>query len=317
MERAPAAIETAALTKCYRGVTALDCVSLRVPRGAVYGLLGRNGAGKSTLLQILLGLQERTSGSVKVLGGDLRADGPRLRARIGYVPERLPIYDWMTVSQVLRFVAPFYLTWDAALAERLLGRFDLPPAARVGRLSRGMRAQLCLVLALSYRPELLLLDECTAGLDPVVRREFAQRIIETAGEAGRTVLFASHQVAELERFCDWVGILAGGKLLVQEPLERLHARVKRLHFTFTGPETELHAPGVLADERHGRFAAVTVSDYNEALPAAYAASGRRTEIGMPVEVEDLGLEEIFVALAGVGGNGHAIENDCPVLERMS
>jgi ABC-2 type transport system ATP-binding protein len=306
-----AAIETSGLSKRFAGVTALDDVNLRVPRGAVLALLGRNGAGKSTLLQILLGLQQPSAGRARVAGHDPVTAGPLVRARTGYVPERLPIYDWMTVAEAIRFTRSFYPNWDEALAETLLQRFDLPRRRRVGRLSRGMRAQLNLVLSLAYRPEVLLLDECTAGLDVVIRRDFTERIIETAADAGRTVLFASHQVVELERLCDWIGILEGGRLLVQEPLEALRARVRRLHLAFTGREQDLRRPGVLAVERGRREVAVTVSDYSEALLARYAAAGAA------VEVEDLRLDEILVAFVGAGGRDDEPVGAGPALERVA
>lgn len=307
MDPSPA-VETVGLSKRYAGVTALDDVHLRVPRGAIFALLGRNGAGKSTLLQILLGLQVPDAGRACVLGRDPVRDGPLVRARVGYVPERLPVYDWMTVAEAVRFTRSFFAGWDPSLADVLLRRFNLPPQRRVGRLSRGMRAQLNLVLALAYHPELLLLDECTSGLDVVVWRDVTDRIIETATEAGRTVLFASHQVAELERLCDWVGILERGRLLVQEPLETLRARVKRLRFPFAGREASLWGRGVLAVERQGREVAVTVSDYADPVLARCAAGGG------PVEVEDLRLDDILIAFVSAGGPpnepldaGHALE----------
>lgn len=280
------AIAARQVVKRFGKTEALADLNLRVPKGAVYALLGRNGTGKSTLIQLLLGLLEPTAGAVRVLGCDPVKGGPGLRQRIGYVPERLPLYEWMTVAQTLRFVAAQYANWSLETEKAMLGKFRLPLDRRVRDLSRGQRALLSLILALSHNPDLVLLDECTSGMDALARSEFDRSVIDALHESGRTVLFASHQIRELERLCDWVGILHGGKLLLQMPLDDLKASVKRLRL---GGEIR-DLPGgltVLEKRQLGREWLATVQNYD---PAALPPD-------LPVlEVLDLTLEEIFVAL---------------------
>ncbi len=276
------AIETRDLTKSFGRTAALRGLDLVVPTGAVYALLGRNGAGKSTLMQILLGLLEPTGGTVRVLGRDPNREGVALRQRLGYIPERLPLYEWMTVSQTLRFVAAQYPTWSVAVEHGLTAKFRLPRERRVRELSRGQRALLSLVLAMAHGPDLVLLDECTSGMDALARAEFDRCVIEALQESGRTVLFASHQIRELERLCDWVGIMHEGRMLLQMPVETLKADVKLLRLA-----ADVEAfPGltVLGRQRLGREWLLTVRGLQDA-PAPPA-----------LEVMDLTLEEIFVAL---------------------
>ena len=230
-EPAKPAIETQGLTKRFGRTEALRGLDMQVPAGAVYALLGRNGAGKSTLIQLLLGLLEPMSGAVQVLGRHPIRDGVEVRQRLGYIPEHLPLYEWMTVAQTLRFVAAQYSTWSPATENTLLANFRLPRDRRVRELSRGQRALLALVLAMAHGPELVLLDECTSGMDAIARAEFDRSVIDTLHESGRTVLFASHQIRELERLCDWVGIMHEGRMLLQMPAEALKTSVKMLRLS--------------------------------------------------------------------------------------
>lgn len=279
------AIEARQIVKRFGKVEALTGLSLTVPKGAVYALLGRNGAGKSTLIQLLLGLLEPTTGALRVLGGDPVKGGPALRQRIGYVPERLPLYEWMTVSETLRFAAAQYENWSLETEKAMQGKFRLPLDRRVRDLSRGQRALLSLVLALSHDPDLVLLDECTSGMDALARSEFDRSVIDALHESGRTVLFASHQIRELERLCDHVGILHNGKLLLEMPLDELKASVKRLRVG--GEIRDLPGLVVLEQRQVGREWLATVQNYD---PAALPSD-------LPVlEVSELTLEEIFVAL---------------------
>ncbi|MCA1597258.1 MAG: ABC transporter ATP-binding protein, partial [Chloroflexi bacterium] len=224
----PYAIEVRGLRKKYGRSEALKGLDLQVPTGAVYAILGRNGAGKSTLIQLLLGLLEPDAGAIRVLQLDPVRCGVELRRRIGYIPERLPMYEWMTVKDTLRLVSEVYPRWDAAEETRLMEKFRIQPEKRIRELSRGSRALLALVMAMSYGPEVVLLDECTSGMDPVFRREFDRSVIETLHESGRTVLFASHQIRDLEKICDWVGIIDEGRMLLQMPVDDLRASVKML-----------------------------------------------------------------------------------------
>jgi ABC-2 type transport system ATP-binding protein len=292
----PAAIDARDLTKRFGKTEALAGLTMRVPQGSVYALLGRNGAGKSTFIQMLLGLLEPTKGDLRVLGLNPMRDGERLRRRIGYIPERLPMYDWMDVGQILRFVAAQYPTWSADEERHYLERFRIPMDRKVGELSRGQRALLSLVLALGHRPELILLDECTSGMDAIARNEFDRSVIDALHESGRTILFASHQIRELERLCDWVGIIDHGRLLLEMPVDEIKAAVRTIRVR--GPEEALErlsGEQILARRRLGREWLFTVASL-PGLPALTLPDGASI-----VEEIDLSLEEIFIALLNEEG----------------
>jgi ABC-2 type transport system ATP-binding protein len=275
--------------KLYESTEALNDVSLCVPRGAVYGLLGRNGAGKSTLIQMLFGLLKPTSGEIRVLGLDPSREGIELRRRVGYIPEHLQMYGWMTVKQTLTFVAAQYPNWNRAVEERLIATFRVPGEKKIRDLSRGNVALLALVLAMAHDPEVVLLDECTSGMDAIARNEFDRSVIETLHETKRTILFASHQIRELERLCDWVGILKDGRMLLELPIDDLKASVKMLRIRPDESAPVPTFPGELQRQRAGREWLVTVRDHTP-------ASGDSAKTGAVVETIDLDLEEIFIAL---------------------
>ena len=211
------------LIKRYRGQTAVDGLSLEVPEGSVFGLLGENGAGKTTTIQALLGMIQPNAGRLDVLGLDPSRQGFEVRRRVGYVPEAPVLYDGMTVSQIGWFAAGFHLDanrstagYRARYAELTRG-FELPPKRKIKELSKGMRAKVSLSLALASDPSLLILDEPTSGLDVLVRREFLESMVDLAG-AGRTVLLSSHQIGEVERVASHVALLHRGKLILAESL---------------------------------------------------------------------------------------------------
>ena len=286
------AIEAIDLVKKFGRTVALNGLSLSVPKGSVYALLGRNGAGKSTFIQILLGLLEPTAGHVRVLGEDPGSAGDRLRQRIGYIPERLAMYDWMTVSQALRFVAAQYPGWSPEEERHYLERFRIPTDRTVGALSRGQRALLSLVMALGHQPDVILLDECTSGMDAIARNEFDRSVIDALHQSGRTILFASHQIRELERLCDWVGIIHEGRLLLQMPIDQLKASIRMVRVK--GPDDLLKRAAidhVLARRRLGREWLLTIAG----APDTQAGEGLPDEVTV-VETIDLSLEEIFIAL---------------------
>ena len=193
------AIVAKGLSKDFGKVRALDGFDLHVPRGSVFALLGRNGAGKSTLMQLLLGQLDATAGTAQVLGLDPWREGVALRRQVGYIPERMPMYEWMTVKELLRFCKAQHQTWNDAEEQRLVKRFELPADRTIRALSRGNRALLSLVAAMAHEPEVVLLDECTSGMDAIARTEFDRCVVEALQDSGRTVLFASHQIQELER----------------------------------------------------------------------------------------------------------------------
>src|SRR5207247_621705 len=205
-------ITVADLTRRFGATTALDSVSLSLPRGAVYGLVGANGAGKTTLIKHLLGLLRAERGSVRVFGRDPVADPVGVLSRIGYLSEEADLPEWMRVHELMRYARSFYPTWDDDYAEQLRREFGLDLKARIRQLSKGQRARAGLMVALAYRPDLLLLDEPSSGLDPIVRRDILGAIIRTIADEGRTVLFSSHLLGEVERVSDQVAMIQAGKL---------------------------------------------------------------------------------------------------------
>jgi ABC-2 type transport system ATP-binding protein len=214
-------IQVSELTRRFGAKTALASVSLSLPRGAVYGLVGANGAGKTTLIRHLLGLLRAETGSVRVFGLDPVADPVGVLSRIGYLSEENDLPGWMRVDQLMRYSSAFYPAWDDTLAEQLRQAFALDPTARIKDLSRGQRARAGLVIALAYRPELLVLDEPSSGLDPVVRRDILGAVIRTIADEGRTVLFSSHLLEEVEQVADHVTMIHQGTIVLSAALDAI------------------------------------------------------------------------------------------------
>src|SRR3954468_17789755 len=212
------AIVVSELTRRFGAKTALDAVSLSVPRGGVYGLVGANGAGKTTLIKHILGLLRAESGAVRVFGRDPAADPVGVLLRIGYLSEENDLPGWMSVDELIRYSRAFYPAWDDAYAEELRESFALDPSAKIKTLSKGQKARAGLLVALSYRPELLVLDEPSSGLDPIVRRDILGAVIRTIADEGRTVLFSSHLLEEVEQVADHVTMISHGEIVLSAPL---------------------------------------------------------------------------------------------------
>ena len=286
------AIDVAGLVKRFGTRAVLDSIDLRVPRGQVIGLLGLNGSGKSTLIKCLLGLLKADEGSATVLGTDAWQLADREKARIGYVPQEATLYPWLTVRQTVAYVSSFYSRWDRAWGDELLRRWDLPLGHRVGPLSVGQKQKLALVLALGHRPELLILDEPVASLDPVARRWFLETVLETAADGAGTVLFSTHITSDLERVASHVALLREGKVMFHDEIDVLKDRVKRLRIEAQADlPADLHLPGTLRQEVRGRQALVTVDGVDAPLVA-----GVRERFAAEVVVDNLNLEEIFLEL---------------------
>lgn len=244
-------IETHGLSKNYRSCGALLALSLKVPEGSAFALVGANGAGKTTLIKILMNLIQATSGNAHVFGVDSRQLSPQQFRRIGYVSENQELPGRLTVSGYLNYLRPFYPDWDVALEGEIVQRFKLPRDRKINELSHGMRVKMALTCALSYRPKLLVLDEPFSGLDSLVRDEFMEGLAEQAGDM--TVLISSHDLSEVEGFATDVAFVESGRLLFQEPLEALTDRVQRIKVTVerqsalpkTTPDTwiDLHETG--------------------------------------------------------------------------
>jgi ABC-2 type transport system ATP-binding protein len=291
---APHAVETAGLCRKFGSKLALNQVSLQVRRGRVFGLVGANGAGKTTLIKHLLGRLKAQSGSVRVFGFDPVADPVAVLSRIGYLSENRDLPGWMRVDELLRYTAAFYPKWDPAYAEELRRQFGLEPRAKIKTLSRGENAKAGLLIALAYRPELLLLDEPSSGLDPVVRRDILEAIIRTVADEGRTVLFSSHLLEEVERVADDMAMMFNGRVVLAGPVDEVKENHHRLVLRFDSPQSSApKVPGVLSLTGGGQeWTAICNGKRDEAVAAAARAGGRVVAEGSP------SLDEIFVAWAG-------------------
>src|SRR5438270_7544999 len=210
-------IVVSGLSRRFGAKTALAHVSLSVPRGVVFGMVGANGAGKTTLIKHVLGLLKAQTGSVRVFGLDPVKEPVSVLSRIGYLSEEGDLPGWMRVDELMRYMRAFYPTWDEAYAQDLRQQFALDPAAKVKTLSKGQKARAGLLAALAYRPELLLLDEPSSGLDPIVRRDILGAIVRTIADEGRTVLFSSHLLDEVEQVADHVTLIDQGKVALSAP----------------------------------------------------------------------------------------------------
>jgi len=217
-------IDVAGLTRRFGAKAALDSVTLSLPRGAVYGLVGANGAGKTTLIRHILGLLRAETGAVRVFGLDPVADPVGVLSRIGYLSEENDLPGWMRVGELLRYSRAFYPSWDDAYAEELRQAFELDVGARIRTLSKGQRARAGLLVALAHRPELLVLDEPSSGLDPIVRRDILGAVLRTIAHEGRTVLFSSHLLDEVEEVADHVTMIKQGRIVLSAPLEEIKAK---------------------------------------------------------------------------------------------
>jgi ABC-2 type transport system ATP-binding protein len=282
------AIETRELWRTFGKFEAVKGVSLRVPKGTVFGLLGVNGAGKSTIIKMMMGHLRPTSGEISLLGRTLGEDLIEIRKRVAYVSENRYLYEWMTVAESLGFTRAFHETWDDRKAADLLKRFSLPPEKKVRQLSRGNRARLCLLLALSFNPELIILDEPTSGLDPIVRRDFIENIVSEIAEEGKTVLFSSHIVEEVERVADYVGIINEGELLLVSTLDDIKSSYKRVRYATNGTRPEVAGvPGVLAVENGRHEQVLTVKAWGEETLGALGERGVKNPEVLPISLEDI------------------------------
>jgi ABC-2 type transport system ATP-binding protein len=281
------------VTRRFGSKLVLDAVSLRVPRGVVYGLVGENGAGKTTLIRHVLGLLRPQGGTVRVFGRDPVRQPVEVLGRLGYLSEDRDLPDWMRVRELMQYQKAFYPRWDDAHAEELRQRFELAPEARLSQLSQGGRARAGLLVALAHRPELLVLDEPSTGLDPVVRRDILAAIVRTIAEEGRTVLFSSHLLDEVERVADQVAMLDTSGIVLSGPLDEIKETHLRAVLRFDEPrEAPPELEGALAWMGGGREWSVLFHGPVEELEGwAAALDGRLVEKHMP------GLDDIFVAYA--------------------
>ena len=281
------------LSRRFGTTQALADVTLTVPRGCVFGLVGENGAGKSTLIKHLLGLWRAEAGSVRVFGLDPVADPTATLVRIGYLSEEPDLPGWMRVEQLLRYTRAFYPRWDTSYCDSLLDRFGLDAAARVRTLSKGQRARLGLIAAEAHRPDLLILDEPSSGLDPIVRRDILEAIIRTVTDEGRTVIFSSHLLDEVERVSDHLAMLHRGVLRFCAPLEEVKIRHRRISLRFDMPQPQPpNVPGAIRIDGGAREWTVICDAARTYVPAL--ADHLRAAI---VDESAASVDDIFVAYA--------------------
>lgn len=288
-------IEARDLGKSFRGgVNAVSGLDLAVPRGAVYGLIGRNGAGKTTTLRLLMGLLHPDTGRCRVLGHDLRLAAPSVRGRVAYVSQEQQLPPSKTLAGLAASMAPLHARWDQKLTRELADRYRLPWNTPLGALSGGEHRKAAVLLAFATRPEVLLLDEPAAGLDPVARRQLVETMVEQLGEGGEmTVLFSTHLLEDIERVADHVGIVDRGRMLVSARVEDLQSRYQRLQIIFDEGEVPagFRLPGTLRARAEGSVLTVIVESGDGLL-----AESLHARPGIRVREFPLALQDVFIEL---------------------
>jgi ABC-2 type transport system ATP-binding protein len=294
------ALEARGLTKIFPDdVVAVSSLDLAVDRGSVCALLGRNGSGKTTLLRMLMGLLHANTGSARILDKDMWTASRAERARVAYVSQNQRLTPWMTPEELCYYASHFYEKWDMDYARTLARRFNVSWTRQIAVMSGGEQRKAAVVLAMAARPEVLILDEPAAGLDPIARRELIDALIEALGEgAGCTVLFSTHIISDVERIADTVVIMDRGRVVTASKLEDLQSRIKKVQVVFDGerPPAGFAIPGTVRSETAGpvvtalaRIESDTQLDVVRRLP------------GARVQVFPLGLEETFIEFLGRGG----------------
>jgi ABC-2 type transport system ATP-binding protein len=293
------AIETHELSRAFGKTEAVRRLTLQVPTGSLFAFVGPNGAGKTTTIKVLMGLLEPSAGSATVLGRDSRALGPRDLRRIGYVSENQDLPQWMTLEDLIDYCRPFYPSWDTAFAVDLAKQLDVPSGKTIKSMSRGMRMKAALLVSLAYHPELLIMDEPFAGLDPLVREELGAGVLELTQQKAWTVFVSSHDIDEVERMADWIGILNKGRLELAEPVSGLLGRFRQVDVAV---ESTSSLPAGLPSSwllpaAEGRVVRFVETEFNE------ADLGGKVRAVLPtsrdINAQPMSLRSIFVALARV------------------
>ncbi len=275
------------LTVRFGRKTAVDDLSLEVPEGKVYGFLGENGAGKTTTIRAMMGLQAPTSGTLRVLGEDPLQATAALRQRIGFVSDDRVMYRWMTVTEVQQYGAGLYEKWDMGYSENLRKDFELEPDRKVSQLSRGQAAKLALLCALAPHPGLLILDEASSGLDPIVRRALLEKLIDVSSREGTTIFLSSHLIEEIDRVADIVAILCGGRLLVEGDKDKVRRSLKKLVCPAAAMPKATNN-GILSMKRAGEECELVVRDLDDAHLKELTQS-----LGVSPTVGEMTLEDVF------------------------
>jgi len=278
---------------------ALKNLDLNVPEGCIYGLVGRNGAGKSTSLRLIMGLLQADSGEISILQHRGNPLPLSLRQQIGYSSDSLPLLPWLKVEQLLADNASFYPGWDWDYTRLWLQRLEIQTQKRIFSLSRGERQKLGFLMAIGHRPRLLILDEPAGGLDPVVRQQFLESLIELVNETGTTVLLSSHQLQELERIAEYVGLIDHGQLLLEGEMEQLRSRMRRVVLMGQNLPAEAPLAGALKTVSQPGYLSWICPNWEQAKQAALVQRFPQASLS----VQPLNLEDIFLTLQG--GPQHA------------
>ena len=287
-------IETVELVKDFNGFKALNGLNLSVNEGDIFGILGPNGAGKTTTIKILLGLIAPTGGEARVFGVNPKTSRGKILQKIGYVSENTTLYQNMSVEELLKFTKGFYPSWDDKLEKRYMDLFSLRKKEKISKLSKGMKSQLSLIAAMSFKPELLILDEPTNGLDPILRQEFLQVIINEISQTGTTVFFSSHILSEVERVANNIAIIKSGKVSLLKEMDdiKTNEKVIRVVFQREISEEELVMNGVKEVIKQGKGYLIKVGDNFEDV--------YRTILAKPhfaLEIIERNLEDVFMEYA--------------------
>ena len=275
--------------KRFGRLCAIENLNMTVPRGSVVALLGPNGSGKTTTIRLILDLLRPDSGTIDIFGLNPRTDSKAIRQRCGYVPERPKMIPWMTVRQIMDFTAPFYPGWDPAYADALSRQLKLNEKQKIRNLSRGEEARLALLLGLAFKPELLILDDATSGIDPAARRDILENVIQAMHEAGTTIIFATHLLHEIEGLADEAVFLIHGKIRYSGRMDSLKQSFKRIVSWTENTLPALPAGASLVSEKKtGRCTEWTIRGFRQDDWKQLAADRN-------LEIQDLNLEEIYLA----------------------
>lgn len=285
-------IQAERLSKAFGDKHVLRDLSFAVQPGEVVGVLGKNGAGKTTLLELMLGFTPPSSGDVRVFGQASERMTGETKQRVGFVPQQDELLDSLVVRDQVRLIAAFHPRWDSDLIERLCLEWNIDTRARIKSMSVGERQKLSILLAFGHRPELLVLDEPVASLDPLARRQFLEQLVELSADGNRSVVFSSHIVSDIERLANRIWILKEGRLYWQGGLDSLKESIVRLHLRVPGElPASLDIPGLLSLRRQPTGAVAVVRDWTDSAHGVL-----EEQIGGEAEVEPLALEEIFLEL---------------------
>jgi ABC-2 type transport system ATP-binding protein len=284
------------IAKSYRQKKVLAGATLSIPKGSVLGLLGTNGSGKTTLLKIALGLIRPDAGQSSIFTEDSWNLSANAKERIGYVPQVANLFPWLKVHHVIQYIASFYANWNDDLVERLINDWEIPREDRVGKMSVGQQQKLAILLAIAHEPEVLILDEPAASLDPLARRKFLQLIIDLAAPGERTILFSSHITSDLERVADRVAILKGGRIAYSGLLDDLKEDVKRVHVaSHRMLPQHLDIPGTIHERITGSEAVLSINGLD-----SETIDNIKSNWDADVDVQNLNLEDIFLEMHNAG-----------------